>query len=109
MSNDTLDVILAILKYLDESMDEERIDFSKVNAEALGVNEPRYNRILSMMIDEGYVTGLTAVPIAGQTYVSYKAIDPRPTMYGIQTLNENTMTAKAVRIAKGIKEFIPGF
>lgn len=109
MSNDNFDVIIAILKYLDESMDEERIDFSKVNADALEISEPRYNRILSIMIDEGYITGLTSVPIAGQTYDSYKAIDPRLTMYGIQTLNDNTLSAKALKFARAIKEWIPGY
>jgi hypothetical protein len=109
LTNDTFDVILAILKYLEDSMDDERIDFSKVNAEALGISEPRYNRILSIMIEEGYLTGLTAVPIPGQTYDSYKAIDPCITMFGIETLKDNTLSAKALRFAKAIKEWIPGY
>lgn len=109
MSNDTLDIMLAILKYLEESMDDERIDFGKVKADALGISEPRYNRILSIMIEEGYITGLTAVPILGQTYDSYKAIDPRLTMRGIELLKENTMSAKAINILKELRDWIPGY
>ena len=109
MSNDNFDVIIAILKYLDETMDDERIDFSKVNAEALGISEPRYNRLLSIMLDEGYITGLTRVPMSGQTYDSYKAMDPRLTMYGVQTLNDNKLSARALNFAKAIKEWIPGY
>lgn len=109
MSNDNFDVIIAILKYLDESMDDERIDFSNVNAEALGISEPRYNRILSIMLEEGYITGLAKVPMMGQTYNSYKAMDPRLTMYGVQTLNDNKLSAKALNFAKAIKEWIPGY
>lgn len=109
MSNDTFEVILAVLKYLEDSMDDERIDFGKVNAESMGVSEPRYNRILSIMIDEGYITGLTPVPMAEQTYTSYKAIDPRLTMRGIDYLKENKLPAKAMKIAERIRDWIPGY
>lgn len=108
MKNDTYDIILAILKYLEESMDEPRIDFSKVNHEALGISEPRYGRIVEIMINEGLITGLSEVSFMGQTYPSYKAIDPNITMYGLEYIQENKPSAKVYAILKEIKEWIPG-
>ncbi|WP_342573723.1 YjcQ family protein [Solibacillus sp. FSL K6-1781] len=108
MSKDTYDVVLAILKYIEESLDDPRIDFSKVNPEALGVSEPRYNRIIAMMLDEDLITGLTEVNWSEQEYPEYKAINPNITMYGLEYIQQNKPSAKAYAILKEIKEWIPG-
>ena len=49
MGNDMKDILLAILKYLEDSLDDERIDFSKGNHESLGISEPRHSRIFGMI------------------------------------------------------------
>lgn len=109
MANDTKDIILAILKYLEDSLDNERIDFNKVNHEALGISEPKHSRILGMMIEEGYIAGLRKVSMMGSTYSGYKALEPRITLKGIDYLEENKPSVKVYAILKEIKEWIPGF
>ncbi|GGA31187.1 YjcQ family protein [Psychrobacillus lasiicapitis] len=109
MANDTKDIIVAILKYLEDSLDEERIDFNKVNPEALGISAPKHSRILSMMIEEGYIDGLRKIPTLGTTYSGYKALEPRITLKGIDYLEANKPTAKVYTILKEIKEWIPGY
>ncbi|MEK4522383.1 YjcQ family protein [Psychrobacillus sp. FSL W7-1493] len=108
MANDTKDIILAILKYLEDSLDEERIDFNKVNHKALGISEPRHSRILGMMLEEGYIDGLKKFSVMGATYSTYKALEPRITLRGIDYLEENKPSAKVYAILKEIKEWIPG-
>ena len=98
MANDTKDIILAILKYLEDLLDDERIDFSKVNHKALGISEPKHSWILGMMIEEGYIDGLRKVSIMGATYSGYKALEPRITLRGIDYLEENKPSAKVYAI-----------
>lgn len=109
MCGNTIDLVVAILKYLEESLDEERIDFSKVNPETLGVSDPRYNRVIEMMLSERYVTGFHKIPIAGQSYNSYKAISPNITLAGISFLSQNKPSSKAYEILKEIRDWIPGY
>lgn len=108
MANDTKDIVLAILKYLDDSMDDERVDSNKISSEALNISEPKFSRILSMMLEEGYITGYSSFGITGVTYDGHKAIDPRITFQGLDYLEENKPSAKVYAILKEIKEWIPG-
>ncbi|GAB4073663.1 hypothetical protein GCM10028778_11660 [Barrientosiimonas marina] len=107
MANDTNDIILAVLKFLDESMDDEKVDFSKVNEESLNVTHPRYCKVLSMMLEENLIAGLAPVNFADRQYTEYKAINPRITLKGIEYLDENTLTNKGYKILKEIKDWIP--
>ncbi|MBU5214942.1 YjcQ family protein [Heyndrickxia oleronia] len=108
MTVDTADIIFAILKYLEESLDEEKIDYRKINEKSLGISYPRYCRVLGMMIDEELITGLAPVNVAGSTYTQYKFINPSITLKGIEYLNQNKPSAKVYKILKEIKDWIPG-
>jgi len=109
MANETKDIIIAVLTYLNDSLDEERINFGRVNPETLGVSEPRYNRVLEMMLEENLITGLIAVPTMGQSYNGYKAINPKPTLRGIDYLDSNKTSSKAYAILKEIRDWVPGY
>ena len=109
MSNETKDIIIAVLTYLNDSLDEERIDFNKVNPESLGVSRPRYSRVLEMMLEDGLITGLHKISQVGKTYDGYKAINPRPTLHGIDYLDSNKPTQRAYAILKEIRDWIPGY
>ncbi|GIN89864.1 head protein [Siminovitchia terrae] len=109
MAKETKDVIIAILQYLNESLDEERIDFSKVNNESLGISYPRYCRILSMMMNEGYIEGLSRITIADYAFDQYKAVHPCITLKGIDYLEQNKPSSKAYAILKEIRDWIPGY
>ncbi|MEJ9152444.1 YjcQ family protein [Bacillus smithii] len=101
-------IILAILKYLEESMDGERVDHSKINEQSLGISHSRYCRILSMMLEDGLITGLTPVNLPGVTYTQYKFMDPRITLRGIEYLEQNKPSARAYALLKEIRDWIPG-
>lgn len=109
MASNTKDIIIAVLQYLEDSLDEERIDFNKVNPDTLGVSEPRYSRVIEMMLEEGLITGLIKVPVMGQSYDGYKSINPKPTLHGIDYLESNKPTQKAYAILKEIRDWIPGY
>lgn len=108
MKNETNDVVLAILKYLEDSMDEERIDHTKINEEALGISYPRFCRILSIMLQEGLITGFTPVNMSGSPYTQYKLMDPQITLKGIDYLQQNKLSTRVYGILKEIKDWIPG-
>ncbi|MEK3934305.1 YjcQ family protein [Sporosarcina sp. FSL W7-1349] len=109
MANETFDIVLAILQYLDESLDDEQINFSKINPDSLGVSEPRLNRVLEMMINSGYITGFHAVPQADKGYNTYHPINPRITLSGIYLLEHNRPTNKVYDLLKEIRDWIPGY
>lgn len=108
MSKDNKDIILAVLKYLNDSMDDETIDFSKVNEKSLDVSYPRYCRVLTMMVDEGLISGLAPITFMESTYTEYKPVSPRITLRGVDYLEENKLTTRAYTVLKEIKEWIPG-
>lgn len=108
MANDVKDIMLAILKYLEDSMDDERVDFSKVNANSLDISEQKHSRVLSIMLGDGYIKGFVKVPRVGVAYDGYKAMDPRITSAGMDYLYNNKMSKKTYALLKEIKEWIPG-
>lgn|SRR5690625_4395557 len=108
MSKDSKDIILAILKYLNDSLDDEVIDFSKVNEESLNVSYPRYCRVLTMMVEEGLISGLAPITFIDRSYTEYKPTDPSITLKGIDFLQKNKISTKAYAILKEIKEWVPG-
>lgn len=108
MKSSTTDIILAILKYLEESLDEERIEATKINEESLGISYPRYCRILGMMVDDELITGLAPVTVMGSTYTQYKFMDPRISLRAIEYLEQNKPSAKVYAILKEIRDWIPG-
>ncbi|MFC4661729.1 YjcQ family protein [Oceanobacillus aidingensis] len=108
MSKGNKDIILAILKYLNDSMDEEKIDFSKVNEKSLDVSYPRYCRVLTMMVDEGLISGLAPITFMESTYTEYKPVSPIITLKGIDYLEENKLTKRAYAFLKEKREWVPG-
>ena len=54
-----LDYICRILKIIEASMDEDRFDFETISYKALKISEPRWMKLLEIIIDEGFVKGLS--------------------------------------------------
>lgn len=108
MTIKTMDVIQAILEYLDNCMDDERVDITPIKHEALGITEPRWGRIIEIMQEENLIGGFHESTFAGVTFPQFKAIDPRITLNGIRFLADNSNMAKIIRAAKEIKSIIPG-
>ncbi|MBM7600354.1 hypothetical protein JOC34_002745 [Virgibacillus halotolerans] len=108
MSKDSKDIILAVLKYSNDSLDDEIIDFSKVNEDSLNVSYSRYCRVLMMMVDEGLISGLAPITFVDRFYTEYKPTDPSITLKGIDYLERNKISTKAYAILKEIREWVPG-
>ncbi len=108
MSKENKDIILAILKYLNDSMDDEKIDFSKVNEKSLDVSYPRYCRVLAMMVEEELIYGLAPINIMDNPYTQFKPVNPRITLKGIDYLEDNQITKRAYAVLKEIREWVPG-
>lgn len=108
MAKDVQDIILDILRRLELAMDEEKPDFTDIKANAFGISEIRWTRILQMMDEKGLASGIKFTPWAGQTFPGVKFMDLRITLRGIEYLADNTTTAKVIKAAKFLKDVIPG-
>ena len=56
---DDFRIIYKILKILQESMDYESFNNTRIEQEELHISEPKWRRIMAMLVNEGYVTGIT--------------------------------------------------
>lgn len=102
---DNFKVIYKILKILEKAMDYEEFDRALISAEALGVTQARWEAIMTMLQDDGYIQGIQYVRSLGMKGI--KVIDVRITLKGLEYLEENSFMKKAANIAKGITDLIP--
>ncbi len=105
---DDFRLIYKILRILQKSMDCEEFDRETLLAERLGLTEPKWSRIMAMLLNEGYISG-------GQTWNAMDCGYPRValgrpeiTLKGLEYLEDNSLMKKAANLAKGIKETVPG-
>lgn len=108
MASKTLEVVQKILEHLDNSMDDDKVDMSPVSAEALGISDARWHRIIGMMKEECLIDGFGELKALNANYSQYKPSRPRITLRGLQFLSENSNAARLYGIAKEIKGWIPG-
>ena len=88
-------------------MDADEFDAAAVSAKRVGITENRWAALLKMLADSGYIEGVQIYqPADGGIIVNF--IHPRITLKGLEYLEENSMMKKAYRIAKGIKDVLPG-
>lgn len=104
-------VVYKILKYLYECLKSgERADIHNIiTAETYGVNESYFDYIISELLEEGYIKGVSMINIMGKAAPVVKitpniAIKPK----GIEYLQDNSAIAKAKTFLKEIKETVPG-
>jgi len=102
---DNFKIIYKILKALEAAMDCDKLDHSLISAEFLGVSPNRWEAIMEMMCDEGYITGVTV--IRGISMRGVKLSNVRITLRGLEFLEENSFMKKAANLAKGIADIIP--
>jgi hypothetical protein len=106
MASKTLQAIQRILEHLDNSMDDDNVDLAAISPEALDITEPRWHRVIGMMVEEGLVDGFVKVTTLGSEYNQYKAMNPEITLRGLHFMNENKDAAKLYRIAKEVRDWI---
>lgn len=52
---DNFRVIHRILSYLEEAMDYDKLNMERISAKRLGVSEPRWNALMRLLTQEGYI------------------------------------------------------
>lgn len=104
---DNFKAVYKILASLERAMDCPAFDIQDVGPDALGVTPERWARYIEMMVDVGYIKGVSVRrDILGETIV--EANGARITLKGLEYLQENTIMQKIYNAAKGIKEVTPG-
>lgn len=96
-------VIYRILKVLHDAMDYEVFDRRLLDAKVLGISELKRNRLLCMLLQEGYITGIELIWADGADapiYINLRS--PSLTMKGLEYLDDNSLMKKAAAMAKGI-------
>ena len=106
---DNFTIIYKILKALEEAMDYEIFDTATISPERLGISKPKWEKILIMLKNSGYITGIvTERSLSDYSERIVEPITPVITLKGLEYLSENSMMQKAYRMLKGIKEITPG-
>lgn len=105
---DNFKIIYKILKIIEKSMDLEEFDRNSISRERLELSEPRYNRIMALLVKEGYLTGIEVWNAMDCNYPRICIVRPEITIKGLEYLEDNTFMKKEADIAKGIKEAMPG-
>jgi hypothetical protein len=105
---DNFKVIYKILKNLEKSMDLEEFDKSLIGYQEMNLTEPRWNRIIAMMVNNGLISGVDVRNTFDCDYPKVTLIRPEITLKGLEYLEENSTMRKIADTAKGIKEIVPG-
>ena len=100
-------LIYQILSLLDRYLDYEEADWSKLSAENFHVTENRFNSIMIMLYEAGYIDGIEPIALMNGNY-DIKLVEPSITLRGLEYLETNDMMQKAYRLLKGIKDITPG-
>ena len=106
---DNFKIIYRILKYLEEHLGEENLDMDYISHEKLGISFVRWEALLRMMQEEGYIKGLVyEQTMSDSSPHVVTPIRPKITIKGLEYLEENGFMKKAADMAKRVKEIIPG-
>lgn len=89
-------------------MDLEEFNKEELSKERLELSEPRWSRIMSMLVQEGYVTGIDTWKTFDSSYPRVLIIRPEITIKGLEYLENNSLMKKASDLAKGIKDIVTG-
>ena len=102
-------IIYRILKYLEQSMDNEIFEISPISAEQLGISRERWAALLCLLQDEGYISGLIFTQTMSDSKpLLMEPVRPSITLKGLEYLTDNSMMHKAGNLLKGLKDMLPG-
>ena len=99
---DDFRTIYKILRILQTSMDLEEFKKNSISAETLGLSIPKWNRIMAMLLNEGYISGGETWNAMDCGYPKVALTRPELTLKGLEYLEENSLMRKAADLAKGI-------
>ncbi len=100
-------LIYRILRFLQLSLDIDEPDFSPIEAESLDITKAKWSRIIKMLVDDGYISGVNVISVNNAPYPIIRLTNSTAiTLKGLEYLDENSMMQKAAKIAKGALDVI---
>lgn len=97
---DNFKIIYKILRTLEKGMDCEEFDSSLIGCTTLNISLARWQKIIKMLVDEGYVEGIRAID-TDTAGIIIKMRNPAITLRGLEYLHENSFMSKVAKIASG--------
>lgn len=93
---DNFKIIYKILRQLEKNMGNEGFSVNMISAEKLGIPFNRWEQLLILMQDEGYIKGLVLTKDLESLFRHIaEPIKPEITIKGLEYLAENGFMAKA--------------
>lgn len=89
-------------------MDIEEFDKTLLSAESLGLTEPKWCRIMEMLVDNGYISGVSVSNAMDCPHPREALGRSEITLKGLEYLEENSMMKKSADIAKRNQRYCTG-
>ena len=104
---DNFKVMYKILRYLEQAMDYSEPDMGAISPEQLRISPERWERLMLMMQDDGYIKGVKVTQSLSDTHkrIAYP-IYPTITIKGLEFLEENSLMKKAAALASGVVDVL---
>lgn len=105
---DNFKVIYKILKYLESNMDCDDVDIRTINHTVLKISETRWEQILIMLYQNGYIDGIKVVKSVCDCKCHItEPIKPVITLKGLEYLEENSLMKKVKNTIKDVMDIVP--
>ena len=96
-------IIYKILSSLEKAMEYEEFDEARISPQALGISRPLWEKLIMMLSDSGYITGVVIKQYVDEGYPTVTDCSKiRITLKGLEYLEENSLMQRAKNLAKGI-------
>lgn len=112
----TFGIMNRILKAVDLQMDSDVFDTKEFTAEKFGITQNRFARILKMLSDADYITGVEIIDhgepdeFDSKPYERFKIViadEISLSFKGMEFLAQNTVTARAFSLLKKVRDVTP--
>lgn len=104
---DNFKIIYKILKHLESSMDAESTDIAPISPERLGITHDRWERLLILLQDDGYIKDIETAQALGEDRPHItEPIRPFITLRGLEYLADNSFMRRAAQLLRGTVEII---
>jgi len=104
---DNFKIMYKILRELEKNMGNEKFSVETISSEKLKVPFRKWEQLLILMQDEGYIKGLVLSKDLEQTYKHItEPIKPQITIKGLEYLANNSIMAKAKEALRMAGEII---
>lgn len=104
---DNFKIIYKILHELDKNMGNENFSIQSVSAEHLKISYEKWEQLLIMMSDDGYINGIVKTKDLGDKFWHIsEPIIPSITLKGLEYLSTNGFMAKAKEVMRMAGEII---